>query len=76
MSFTKRALAKAITWRIVASMITAAIVYAALIWNGVGATSALRLGGVAALADSAVKIVLFVLHDELWHRYAPRDERS
>jgi len=70
----KRAIAKAITWRIIASAATAAIVYGSLRYNGIHADVAVRLGSVAAALDVVIKLVLFVVHDELWHRYAPRNE--
>ena len=69
---SKRAITKAITWRIIASATTALIVYGALRSNGFHPDVAVRLGSVAAAFDVVIKLVLFVVHDELWHRYAPR----
>tara|TARA_R110002110_G_scaffold16569_3_gene71639 strand:- start:3724 stop:3960 length:237 start_codon:yes stop_codon:yes gene_type:complete len=71
-----RAAAKAITWRIIASATTALIVYGSLRYNGFHPDMAVRLGGVAALLDMVIKLVLFMVHDELWHKLAPREERS
>lgn len=69
---SKRAITKAITWRIIASATTALIVYGSLRYNGFRPDVAMRLGGIAALLDMVIKLVLFVLHDELWHKFAPR----
>ena len=69
---SKRAITKAITWRIIASATTALIVYGSLRYNGFHPDMAVRLGGVAALLDMVIKLVLFMVHDELWHKFAPR----
>jgi uncharacterized membrane protein len=59
---------KSITWRVIASAITGLIVFTALAGEGIQMNAALALGGTAGLIDGVAKIVLYVIHDEIWNR--------
>ena len=57
----KRHLAKAVTWRIIASMVTALIAWAfGLPPKAVGAVF---------VADLIIKFVLYYGHERLWYKY-------
>ena len=56
-----RHLAKAITWRIIASIVTAIIAYAfGLPPKAVGAVF---------VADLIIKFVLYYIHERVWYKY-------
>jgi len=55
----KRHLAKAITWRIVASLTTFAI--------GWGVTGDMHFGMAIGAADVVIKIILYYLHERAWY---------
>jgi uncharacterized membrane protein len=65
----KRHLAKAVTWRIIASVTTALIaLYFGLPMTAVGAVF---------FADLVIKFVMYYLHERLWYkfiRYGIKDE--
>lgn len=60
MDSTRRSLAKAVSWRLVATCITAALAY--LITGEAG--FAAKIG----LADTVLKIFIYVAHERLWNR--------
>ncbi len=60
MDTPRRSFAKALSWRVFATVITAAIVY--------GATGELEFAASIGLADTAVKLGVYFLHERLWNR--------
>ena len=60
METTRRSVAKALSWRFVATLITTAIVYAV---TGKGDFAA----GIG-LADTAIKLFVYIGHERLWNR--------
>ncbi|MDA7837530.1 DUF2061 domain-containing protein [bacterium] len=57
----KRHLAKAVTWRIIASVVTASIaLYFGLPQKAVGAVF---------VADLIIKFVLYYVHERVWYRF-------
>jgi uncharacterized membrane protein len=59
----KRHLAKAITWRIIASVVTAAIAF--MFGLPAEAVSAVFI------ADLVIKFVLYYTHERIWYKYIP-----
>ena len=57
----KRHLAKAVTWRLVASTVTAIIAWA------FGLPTA-AVGGVL-VADLVIKFVMYYMHERMWYKY-------
>ena len=64
----KRHLAKAVTWRIIASLTTAAIAFA------VGLPPK-AVGGVF-VADLIIKFVLYYAHERAWYKYVKYGVRN
>ncbi len=60
METTQRSLAKAISWRLLATVITSSLVYA---WTGEGSFAA-----TVGLADTVVKFFIYFGHERLWNR--------
>lgn len=60
MESTRRSLAKALSWRIVATLITSAIVYAL---TGRG-----EFAATIGLADTTLKLFIYFGHERLWNR--------
>ncbi|PLX92087.1 MAG: hypothetical protein C0621_10065 [Desulfuromonas sp.] len=60
MDGTIRSLSKAISWRVVATLITAVIVYLL--------TGELDFAAKVGLADTAVKFGAYFAHERLWNR--------
>lgn len=56
----KRHLAKAITWRVIASLITAIVAW----WI----TDSFEIGAAIFSIDAAIKIVLYYIHERIWYR--------
>tara|TARA_B110000285_G_C15089228_1_gene598082 strand:- start:591 stop:827 length:237 start_codon:yes stop_codon:yes gene_type:complete len=57
----KRHLAKAVTWRLIASVVTAMMAYA------FGLPS--EAIGMIFVADLVIKFVLYYLHERLWYKH-------
>jgi len=62
MESTRRSVAKALSWRIVATMITSAIVF---LLTGKG-----EFAATIGLADTTVKFFIYFGHERLWNRIA------
>ncbi|RME24832.1 MAG: DUF2061 domain-containing protein [Deltaproteobacteria bacterium] len=60
MESRKRSIAKAISWRILAVLITTSVVFLA--------SGRLDLAAEVGLADTAIKIVIYYLHERAWNR--------
>ena len=60
MESTRRSVAKALSWRFVATLITTTIVYAV---TGKGEFAA----GIG-LADTAIKLFVYIGHERIWNR--------
>ncbi|ORJ52763.1 DUF2061 domain-containing protein [Geothermobacter hydrogeniphilus] len=60
MESTQRSLAKAISWRIIATVITALIAYAM--------TGEMTFAAQIGLADTCLKFFVYVGHERLWNR--------
>lgn len=60
MESTRRSLAKALSWRIVATLITSAIVY---LLTGRG-----EFAATIGLADTTLKLFIYFGHERLWNR--------
>lgn len=60
METTQRSLAKALSWRIMATIITAAIVFAI--------SGAWEFAATIGLADTTLKFFLYLGHERLWNR--------
>ncbi|MDY6848059.1 MAG: DUF2061 domain-containing protein [Geoalkalibacter sp.] len=60
METTQRSLTKAISWRLLATVITSSLVYA---WTGEGSFAA-----TVGLADTVVKFFIYFGHERLWNR--------
>jgi uncharacterized membrane protein len=60
METTRRSVAKALSWRFVATLITTAIVYAV---TGKGDFAA----GIG-LADTTIKLFVYIGHERIWNR--------
>lgn len=68
METTRRSIAKALSWRLVATFITSSLVYA---WTGEGSFAA-----TIGLADTVVKLFIYFGHERLWNRIAYGRERK
>ncbi|WP_025322065.1 DUF2061 domain-containing protein [Deferrisoma camini] len=62
MDSPRRSLAKALSWRLVATVVTTAIVYAA--------TGEAEFAATIGIADTVVKFGAYFLHERLWNRVA------
>ena len=60
MESRRRSIAKALSWRVVAMLITAMV---ALLWTGEW-----ELAAAIGLADTVIKLGLYYLHERLWVR--------
>lgn len=60
METTQRSLTKAISWRLLATVITSSLVYA---WTGEASFAA-----TVGLADTVVKFFIYFGHERLWNR--------
>ncbi|TYO98532.1 putative membrane protein [Geothermobacter ehrlichii] len=60
MESTRRSLAKAISWRLIATTITGTLAFAL--------TGELAFAAQIGLADTALKIFIYVAHERLWNR--------
>ncbi len=60
METTRRSLAKALSWRFVATLITTAIVYAA---TGRG-----EFAATIGLVDTLIKFAAYFAHERMWNR--------
>lgn len=56
----RRTLAKAISWRVLATLVTATVATAV--------TGEPRIGAEVGLADALVKIVVYYVHERMWLR--------
>jgi len=56
----KRHIAKAITWRIIGSMLTFATIYIV--------SGSVNLSFGATIVDSAIKIFVYYFHERLWYK--------
>jgi len=56
----RRSIVKAVTYRVVGSSVTGLVAWAV--------TGSLRAGLSIGLADSAIKVFSFYLHERAWHR--------
>lgn len=63
-----RSITKALSWRVAGTLTTAIIVWVL--------TGSLKLGSIAGLADFLVKIVLYYLHERIWHKISWGISRS
>jgi uncharacterized membrane protein len=68
METTQRSLAKAVSWRLLAVVITSSLVYA---WTGEGSFAA-----TVGLADTVVKFFIYFGHERLWNRIPYGRERK
>ncbi len=60
METTRRSIVKAISWRLIATVITAAIVYLL--------TGKLDFAAKVGLADTSLKFIIYFGHERLWNR--------
>lgn len=60
METTRRSLAKALSWRLLATIITTALVYA---FTGQG-----EFAATIGLADTVLKLAIYFGHERLWNR--------
>jgi uncharacterized membrane protein len=60
MESTRRSIAKALSWRLLATLITSAIVY---VITGKGDFAA-----TIGLADTSIKLLVYFTHERLWNR--------
>jgi len=60
MDTSRRSLAKAISWRILATVITSVLVY---VITGKG-----EFAATVGLADTSIKFVIYFGHERLWNR--------
>ncbi|GAB4270644.1 MAG: hypothetical protein Kow0092_25060 [Deferrisomatales bacterium] len=63
----RRSLAKALSWRLVATVITSAIVFAA--------TGQVEFAATVGMADTGVKFFLYFAHERLWNHVPYGRER-
>ncbi|MBD3359479.1 MAG: DUF2061 domain-containing protein [Candidatus Buchananbacteria bacterium] len=57
----KRSIAKTITFRILAIIVTMFLVY---FWTG-----DLKIAGIVGVLDSIMKIIIYFLHERIWARF-------
>jgi uncharacterized membrane protein len=62
MDTKRRSFAKAVSWRVIATLITAAIVYAF--------TGEAKFAATVGVSDSALKFLLYFLHERTWNSVA------
>lgn len=60
MDSTRRSIAKALSWRVLATIITSALVFAL---TGKG-----EFAATVGLADTAIKLFIYFGHERLWNR--------
>ncbi len=60
MDTTRRSIAKALSWRVLATAITASIVF--------GATGNLDFAATIGLIDTGIKFFIYFGHERLWNR--------
>ncbi len=60
METTRRSIAKTLSWRVLATAITTAVVYLA--------TGRLEFAVALGAADTAVKLLVYFAHERLWNR--------
>lgn len=69
MDSTRRSIAKALSWRIVATVITSVLVY---LFTGKG-----EFAATIGLVDTTIKFAVYFGHERLWNRIAyGREERQ
>jgi len=62
MESTRRSIAKALSWRLLATIITATLAYVV--------TGEVEIAAKIGLADTLIKLVVYIGHERLWNRLA------
>jgi len=62
MESTRRSIAKALSWRFLATIITATLAFAV--------TGEAEIAAKIGLADTLIKLVVYIGHERLWNRFA------
>ena len=60
MESTRRSIVKALSWRVLATFITASLAYVI--------TGELNVAAKIGLADTMIKLVVYIGHERLWNR--------
>lgn len=68
MESTRRSIVKALSWRLLATAITASLVYA---WTGEG-----EFAATIGLSDTALKLFIYFGHERVWNRIPFGRERK
>ena len=68
MESTRRSIAKSLSWRIVATVITSTIVYLL--------TGKSEFAAAVGLADTCIKFFIYFAHERLWNRVPYGRQRS